>query len=202
MPALGSFVLGESTLGSSPFDITPTVMSQFANSPTILALLESFAQCIDPTTDVDNLYDTVINVLTAVGFGLDIWGRIVGVGRVFPVADATYFGYEGSDFVGWDLGIWWHGVLDTANFALSDVSYRQLILAKALANITNGSIPGINAVLTSLFAGRGQAYVQDHLNLTMTYKFEFALTPVDHTIVVNSGVLPKPIGVTANVVSA
>lgn len=198
---IGSFVIGESALGSGPFDYSPTVISQYANSPTILSLIESLNECIDPTTDIDNFFDTVFNVLTAVGFGLDIWGRIVGVGRVFPVDDSVYLGFEGSDDVGWNQGIWWGVLGTTGNFSLSDDAYRRLILAKAMSNITDGSIPGINHILQALFAGRGNAYVQDHANMTMTYKFEFVLSPVDRTIVINSGVLPKPTGVTVNVVS-
>jgi hypothetical protein len=202
VPGIGQFIVGESQIGSDPFDWRQTLLSQYANSPTILALIETFDQCIDPTTDIDNFFDTVFNVLTAVGFGLDIWGRIVGVGRVFPVADALYFGFEGSDFAPWNQGIWWDGVLSTSNFALADDSYRLLILAKAMSNLTEGSIPAINDILKMLFAGRGNAYVDNHANMTMTYTFAFTLSAVDLTIVVNSGVLPNPTGVTVNVVFA
>jgi hypothetical protein len=202
MPGIGSFVVGQSALGSDPFDWRQTIISQYANSPTILALIETFDECIDPTTDIDNFFDTVFNVDTAVGFGLDIWGRIVGVGRVFPISNTIYFGFEGTDNVGWNQGVWWDGVAGTTNFALADTPYRRLILAKAMSNITDGSIPSINAILRQLFSGRGNAYVQDNANMTMTYTFDFALDPVDRTIVVNSGVLPHPTGVTVNVVSA
>ncbi len=198
---IGSFVIGESALGSGPFDYAPTVISQYANSPTILALIEDFAECIDPTTDIDNFFDTVFNVLIAVGFGLDIWGRIVGVGRVYPIDTAIYLGFQGSSGVGFNQGIWYSGPSNTSNFALSDASYRPLILAKAMSNITDGSIPSLNLILQTLFAGRGAAYVIDNEDMTMTYRFKFPLTPVDGTIVNNSGVLPNPTGVTVNVVS-
>lgn len=198
---IGAFVVGESALGSSPFDYSPTIISQYANSPTILALIDDFSQCVDPTTDIDNFFDTVFNVLTAVGFGLDIWGRIVGVGRVFPIDTATYLGFQGSSGVGWNQGIWYSGPGNTTNFALSDEAYRALILAKAMSNITDGSIPSLNMILQALFVGRGNAYVIDNLDMTMTYRFKFALTPVDGTIINNSGVLPNPTGVTVNVVS-
>ena len=35
--------------------------------------------------------------------------------------------------------------------------------------------------------------------MTMIYKFEFVLTPVELAIVLQSGVLPKPTGVSATV---
>lgn len=200
--AIGSFVIDKSAVGDTPFDWSQTILSQYGNSPTILGLIESFSECLDPTYDIDNFYDVVFNILTAVGFGLDIWGRILGVGRVFPIDNTTYLGWEGSNNVGWNQGIWWDGVANTTNFSLSDDSYRRLLLAKAMSNITDGSIPSINAILQALFPGRGNAYVVDHADMTMTYTFGFALTPVDRTIVVNSGVLPNPTGVAVNVVSA
>jgi hypothetical protein len=52
----------------------------------------------------------------------------------------------------------------------------------------------------NLFAGRGNAYVIDNANMTMTYHFAFAFDPVDQTIVMNSGVLPVPNGVSVNIV--
>ncbi len=198
---IGSFVIGESAIGSAPFDYSPTIISQYANSPTLLALIGDFAECIDPTIDIDNFFDIVVNVLTAVGFGLDIWGRIVGVGRVYPIDLAIYLGFHGSSGVGWGQGIWYGGASDTSNFALSDDAYRSLILTKAMANITDGSIPSLNRILQMLFAGRGNAYVIDNADKTMTYRFEFVFTPVDSTIVNNSGVLPNPTGVSVNVVS-
>ncbi len=36
---------------------------------------------IDPTADLNAFYDLVWNVATAQGWGLDVWGRIVGVTR-------------------------------------------------------------------------------------------------------------------------
>ncbi len=198
---IGAFIIGEGALGSSPFDYAPTIISQYANSPTILTLIEDFAECVDPTIDINNFFDTIFNVLTAVGFGLDIWGRIVGVGRVFPIDAAIYLGFEGGSGVGFGQGIWYGGPGNTSNFSLSDDAYRSLILTKAMSNITDGSIPSLNMILQALFAGRGNAYVIDNEDMTMTYRFQFELTPVDRTIVNNSGVLPNPTGVAVNVVS-
>ena len=69
--------------------------------------------------------------------------------------------------------------------------------AKALFNVSDGSIPATNQILLNLF---GQGYVTDGLNLTMTYTFPTALTPVQYAIVLNSGVLPRPPGVSTSVV--
>ena len=44
------------------------------------------------------------------------------------------------------------------------------------------------------------SYVTDGLDMTMTYTFAFQLSPVQSSIVFNSGVLPRPCGVAASVV--
>lgn len=185
----------------SRFDYSPTIMSQYANSPTIMAILASFSACVDPSADLDAFYDYVWNVGTAQGFGLDIWGRIVDVGRVFPISDTGFWGFsEATDAKAFNQGAFWSGTLTTTNFALSDTAYRRLILAKAMSNIIDGSIPAINQLLLSMFPGRGNCYVVDNANMTMTYKFDFAFDPVDLTIVANSGVLPHPTGVAISIV--
>lgn len=194
--ALGSFVVGETPLGSPVFDWGKTVLWQYQGSPTILSLIASMAAAIDPTLDLDTFYDYVWNIDTAQGFGLDIWGRIVGVGRVYPIATGGYFGFEeATDSAGWNQGVFYGGGQATQNYALSDPAYRQLILAKAMANVLDGGVAAINRLLMIMFAGRGNAYVIDNNDMSMTYAFGFALTPVDLTIIENSGVLPQPAGI-------
>lgn len=231
--ALGSFVIGVSPLGDiAPFNFWQTVISQYANSPTIDALIESFDAAIDQTENFDLLYDNIWNVQSAQGYGLDVWGRIVGVSRALQVAVGDWFGFAeaqpGSQTFG--FGAFYSGASLTQTYLLSDSAYRQLILAKAASNITNGSIPTINQILINLFPGRGNAYVTEGVTpslyfgfaeaggepfgqapfysgenlggMSMTYTFEFALTPVETSIVFSSGVLPKPAGVSATIVIA
>jgi len=180
-----------------------TVVSQYANSPTILALIQNFNSYIDPAADITAFYNLVWNVDTAVGHGLDIWGRIVGVGRVLHVAAGRYLGFDEATTASADpfnQSPFYTGAPTTSNFALSDDAFRLLIYAKALANISDGSIPSINQVLMKLFPSRGNCYVADGENMTLAYTFAFTLTPVENAIVSQSGVLPKTVGVAASVV--
>ncbi len=62
-------------------NIVDTLLSQYANSPIIVGLLEGLEECLNPSTTIDAFYDDIFNVLTAKGYGLDVWGRIVGIGR-------------------------------------------------------------------------------------------------------------------------
>ena len=203
--ALGSFVIGTSPLCSIPaFNVWKTVLSQYANSPILTQLIEDFEEWLDPTANFDLFFDNIWNIDTAVGYGLDVWGRIVGVTRVLQVAETTYMGMEGPTGASGDPfneSPFYSGESLTNNFSLTDAAFRTLIFAKALANITDGSIPSINQLLLNLFPGRGNCYVADGLNMTLTYTFEFALSPVEQAIVAQSGVLPKSTGVLASVSS-
>ena len=204
--AIGSFAIGVSPIGDiAPFDWLQTVISQYANSPILLQLLQSFNDCIDQTQNFDNFFDLIWNVDTAQGYGLDVWGRIVGVVRTLEIATVEYLGFSaatpGVDVFGpGGTSPFYSQEPITNNYVLSDDAFRTLIFAKALANICNGSIPAINQLLLSLFPGQGDCYVTDGEDMTMTYTFKFALSPVQEAIIFQSGVLPKPVGVAATVV--
>ncbi len=191
-------------------DFEATILSEYANAPTIRQLIANMNTYIDPSANIDNFYDFVWNVDTAFGNGLDIWGRIVGVGRVLNLATGSFFGFEGpggASGVPWNQGVFYNGTAAiTTNYSLLDGPYRVLILAKALANICNATIPAINQILINLFAPTGllpvagNSYCTDGLDMTMTYTFGAALDPVQHAIVYQSGVLPTPAGVSFTIV--
>jgi hypothetical protein len=188
-------------------NVEQTIISQYANSPTLVQLVQNMNQYIDPSTNFVEFFDFIWNVDTAQGFGLDIWGRIVGVSRVIPIpgtegsfgfsnadvpADWQTFGTVGNPGVG---GPFFAGQQNTGSFSLNDTAYRTLILAKALANIAATTPAALNQLVTNLFPGRGRAYTQDGRDMTMTYVFEFSLTSIEFAILSFSGVLPHPGGV-------
>lgn len=187
------------------FDVAQTIVSQYAASPTIMRLVSDMAGYIDPTVNLDAFYDLVWNVETAEGWGLDVWGRIVDVGRVVqvPSGEITLGFVEANpgSSVPFGEGVFYAGTGATENYALSDDAYRTLIYAKALANICDGSIPAINRILRLLFPGRGNCYCTDGLDMTMTYTFDFALTAVELAIVSQSNALAKPAGIVATIVT-
>ena len=80
-------------------NVLQTIVSQWGNSPTILALIESFNAAVDPAPDLDAFLTHVWQVDTAQGFGLDIWGRIVDIERIIHVPSDTPNpgGFEFSD---------------------------------------------------------------------------------------------------------
>lgn len=206
--AIGRFVIGISPIGDiAPFDLWQTVISQYANSPILMQLIENFAAYVDQTENIDNFIDFMRDISTAQGIGLDIWGTIVGVTRTLHIVGTQkYFGFEEATTISADSfgpggqSPFFAGNPLTSNFQLSDDSFRVLILAKALANISDGSIKSINQILINLFRNRGNAFVVDNNNMTMIYNFNFVLTAVELAIVSQSGVLPKPVGVASTIV--
>lgn len=73
-------------------------MKQYVASPIIQARIANRASYLAPDAWQQQLYDVVLNLDTAQGFGLDIWGRIVGLqnGRnlTVPVTGTKYLGFR------------------------------------------------------------------------------------------------------------
>lgn len=186
-------------------NVERTIISQYANSPTMGALIDNMNQYIDQRVNIQMFYDFVWNVDTAQGFGLDIWGKIVGVSRLLKIPSNTKtFGFSNADFppdwAPFNQGTFYRGVNSGSAFLLPDATYRTLILTKALANIVATTAASLNQLIRNLFPGRGVAYVIDNGGMSMTFYFEFALTPGEYAILTQSGALPHPAGVRFNVV--
>lgn len=148
-------------------NVEQTIASQYATSPIITSLIESMNAAIDPSGDIENFYIWVWDVATAQGFGLDVWGRIVGVSRTLLTSPAT---------------------------VLDDFDYRSLILLKALSNISTSTSHSINSLLLN-WLGNVRAYVSDLGNMEMLLNFEFLLSPVQIAIIQHAGIFPRPTGV-------
>lgn len=186
-------------------DYQRTIISEYAASPITNALIDKMNLWIDPRGNIDAWYAQVWNILTAVGDGLDIWGRILGFGRVVHIpGTGVFFGFQEAQPDAsedtWNVAPFFGGGDATQNYSLPDNLYRLALLAKAATNIWNGSIPGINAILLALFPFRGPCFVTDGQDMTMTYTFEFVLSPPEFAIVSTPGLLPRPTGVAATVV--
>lgn len=188
-------------------NVEKTIVSQYQCSPTLKQLVLNMNQYIRQDVNFQTFYDYVWNVDTAVGFGLDYWGRIVDISRLLQIPNAfDLFGFQNADvppgvlpFNNGVFNVPGGGV--TQSFLLPDDAYRTLILVKALANISATTAPAINQLLRNLFPGRGAAYVLDKGNMRMQFTFEFDLTPTEYAILSQSGALPHPAGVLVSIVT-
>ena len=179
-------------------NIEETIISQYANSPIIIQIIQNMNDYIDPRADINNFYNYVFNIDTAKSFALDIWGRILGVERTLKLpSDDNYFGFANSNRKPFNVAPFYNdGERVTDNYILPDSSYRKLLYLKALSNITQTTAPALNQLISKLFEGRGKCYVQDSGNMTIHYIFEFELTNIEISILASSHIVPKPAGVT------
>jgi len=174
-------------------------MKQYAASPVIQKLV-SDRDSYFPSNWHEDFYNVIWNVDTAQGIGLDIWGRIVVIGRDIPLPATDFFGFHTTpteDWAPFNQESFYTGPENTTTFRLSDQAYRVLILAKALSNISSTDSRSLNKALQQLFPGRGRAWVNDLGSMSMRFVFEFALEPWELAVLVNGNVLPRPAGVNA-----
>ena len=171
---------------------------QYQNSPIICYLVEYKYQYFDSEKTFNAFYDMAVNIDTAQGFGLDIWGRIVGVGRYLQIkAQVEYFGFDDgvNDYTPFDGGSFYDYEPTTQTYRLDDDAYRVLILVKAMANIIDTTSPLLNRLLQSLFKDRGRCYVLDLGGMAMRFVFEFYLEPFEKAFINTPGLLPHSAGV-------
>lgn len=143
------------------------IQSQYAASPHMNALMRGFQDKLDAGPQLDLIFDDIININTATGVSLDVWGRILAIPRTLNTKDAQ---------------ITW-----------PDETYRFLLLYKALANISSADAETQNRLLTELFAQN--VYVLDNQNMTIRVVFEFFPSEEQAAILNNYGLLSRGAGV-------
>ena len=139
------------------WDIAETVQSQYATSKRMRAVIDAFWQAINPKSDIDLLYRKLVNPRSAEGWGLDVWGRIVAIGRSYLAVDddTPYFGFDPPEGVKNER-------LNSFNNApfyktiygkvrLADPMYRTYVFLKALINIGDSSLASLNQAVKLLF---------------------------------------------------
>lgn len=157
----------------SDFNIDAVIQSQYGDSPHIKGVIKGYYDYISPQKDIDLIYDKMINIYTAEGYGLDVWGRIVGISREYVAVDEQY------DYLGFDNRPYNMDRIETFNNApfykivngkikLEDNAYRTYILIKALINISNVSLNSLNYIFSQLFPDTDIKVL--HSN-TMTLRF-------------------------------
>lgn len=190
-------------------NVTDTILTQYAGSPKLRALIETFNETMDFSDFTEEFLTTLWDVSTAQGYGLDVWGRIVGVSRFLNVEenpitfgfDEAYVSASASSPKPFNEAPFYNGVAATSTVELADDAYRTLIMAKAMSNITDCSIPNINRLLRYLFSGRGDVFVAINGVMSIRYVFSFELTPVEEAIMLNSNAVTKPAGVSVDLMS-
>lgn len=183
-----------------------TALTQYSASPKILSIIDTFNQAVSLDDFTDEFITKVWDLSTNETFGLDIWGKIVGIGRYITAPiDSDAFGFSEADNGASDYPLpfndspFFAGVQETTSVRLGDDAYRTLILCKAFSNISIATIPEINKFLRMLFSERGRAYCVNYRDMTIGITFEFSLAAFEESILTNYDVVPVPSGVQLNI---
>ena len=139
------------------WDIAETVQSQYATSKRMRAVIDAFWQAINPKSDIDLLYRKLVNPRTAEGYGLDVWGRIVAIGRSYLAVedDTPYFGFDPPEGVknerlnSFGNAPFYKQIMGKVR--LADTMFRTYVFLKALINISNSSLASLNQAVKLLF---------------------------------------------------
>lgn len=161
------------------FSPSKTIASQYANSPTILQLVDNYDQTINPAGDFANFISYIWDIDTAQGFGLDILGRLIQLNRQVTGVPAV-FGFP---------------VAPGGLYTMTDDQYRLALKTKALRNISNGSAKDINTQLREFSDGRGNAFVTKTGNMTIKYVFFYGPQPYEYALISQALIAGKPVGV-------
>lgn len=165
------------------------MISQYANSPKFVSLVNGLTGIFNNSQTLEDWYRIVFNLKTASGYGLDIWGVILNQGRLFYYTDPNSGDTESVYLKGSQTV---DGVFYTEN-QIEEI-YRQVLFLKAMANITNATLSSLNQMLQFYYQNRGRAYVYEYGTMEIRYIFEFYVNKLEKAIF-TSEVMPKPTGV-------
>lgn len=180
-----------------------TILRQYSGLEKIYNLIDTFDQAVSMDDFTDTFIDHVWDVLSNGTYGLDVWGKIVNIGRYITTSTSgKFFGFQGTTTDEnatfphpFNQHPFYAGKQETTNVRLGNDAYRTLILAKAFSNISIATIPDINKFLTMMFKGRGIAYIVNNKDMSITVITNFSLYPYELAILQNYDVIPIPSGV-------
>lgn len=159
-----------------------TVQSQYAASPRILALAAQFWDTLNPTASFDLMIAKMIDPSTAEGYGLDVWGRIVGIKRALIPVAGDYLAFAPPANVTNPEGNSWDNApfnpVNSAGYA-SDPIYRTYVYVKAMLNIGNGSLADLNRYFSLLYPDSGIKIIHSGTMIIRVLDFSVRLTAAD-----------------------
>lgn len=160
-------------------------------------------------------YKDVFNLDTANAFGLEVWGRILGVKRPssapqnYVVDNDNVLRFKNANDDSWH-SIWISGnparlSVETnpdnsgvqGAIPISDTMYRRCLKAKLFLLYSNYSVNDIDRYLKYLFPNGG-VYARDNLNMTMDIIFTYVPSDVELSVITFKDFSPRPAGVWLN----
>jgi len=200
---------GSFSLRNQSFDFSVNVLQallwQYNEAPNLTALLQAKQDWYD--TNQKEFWQSFVNDIfdlrTANDFGCAVWSYILRIPLAIewqqPTGPAWGFGPytsggppdEGN--MNFERGNF--QALEGVPLPLTLEQKRIVLQLRYFQLFTHGAVPQINAFLKRLFGHYGPVYVVDHLDMTMTYVFDFVMPRQLLFIFKYYNLLPQPSGV-------
>lgn len=147
---------------------------QYDNSPNIKGLIEEYQLFLDTyhTDFWENWYNIVFNLDTANGFGLVIWGKILGfnLGISIGRSDWVPFGFAPYRRAFYQATF---GTDSSSGVILTEQQARVALKLQWWRLTGTNTIPEANQIVNSILSEYvGSIYIVDNLDMTATYIFE------------------------------
>lgn len=138
----------------------------------------------------------VFDLTTANDFGLLVWAIILDLPIDITTAERNN--------LNWGFGPFRKN-FNNGNFggtvrSLSVKEARIALRLRAYQIVCRPTVTQINKILADVFSEDGAPYVQDNLNMTATYFFDFAINTPLKLVIEENDLLPRPSGVEAIIV--
>lgn len=183
-------------------------MSNFKTLSTFFNKNCSLTRLVNEITDatifdyiLDGFYDNFFNIDTATEYWVEIWGIIVNQGRAIKIPSVgDFFGFAGDDGAKtFNEAPFFDGEPSVTSFTITDLElYRHTIKTKQLINISDCSIPSLNAIVAYFFEDAGASFVTDGYNMSITYWLAVAANSDQALIFSDPAFCPRPAGVLVN----
>lgn len=150
---------------------------------------------------ITTAFNDVVNLQTAVGAGLDMWGKVLGFPRYIPIDGETPKDWKNFNFYDtYFKKLKFKNYSDVAFVGLPDYNYRLiLLLLKAQQSITP-NIKSIDLLVNEIFTQLEiNIIVKDTTDMSyITYIFKKEVPDWLGWILKHYDILPRPAGVGAN----
>lgn len=157
-------------------NLIQNVLWQYENAAGLKSLISQKEEWYSTNLNVfwQKIVDDFLNIKTATDWGLNLWGKILNVSRIYYV--------------------------NGEQITLSTELYRRLILGKMSLIRSNGTVPEINKYLNFIFSDHTTndtyaAVVQDNNDMSVYYVLNFTPTDEELALIYSRTFLPTPAGV-------
>lgn len=171
----GAWLFGQSNVYRTGI---ATVQSQYSASPRILAIAGMYWDMLNPGSEIQTMLDDMLNPSTARGYGLDVWGRIVGIKRATVPVSGEYLAFDPDPMSNPDGDSWNNAPFNplTPQGLATDAVFRVYVMVKAMMNIGNGSLADLNKYFSLMFPDSGIQVIHAGTMIIRVLDYDAVLT--------------------------